>query len=924
MALELVGGALLSALFQSLFERVTSREVLYFFRAKKLDEKMLKKLRIKLWSASAVVSSAEEMQIRNPTVREWLDDLKEATNEIENLIDEIKTETLVCRLKGEPGSSTNQVLSLISTSLATEVEPKMEEILDRLEFILNQKDALGLKEGAQNRPLSRSLPSPLVEESDIFGRRFDKEAILRLLLSDDGGGIGGSTSKISVIPIVGMAGIGKTTLAQLVYNDERVNGHFDTKAWVTVSDDFDVLKITKTLFEKVHVRNTFIDYSFDSEELYDTKDLHQLQVKLKKALENRRFLFVLDDVWNENYDNWDCLRSSFESGACGSKIVATTRSEIAASRMSDVPSFHLQTISSEDCWLLFVKHAFKNLDYSRVPPNLEQIGKKIVEKCNDLPLAVKSLGGLLRSERNPRKWEDILKSDIWEFSERDSNILPALWLSYRCLLPHLKRCFAYCSLFPKNYKIAKENLVLLWMAEDLLPPQTGKRIEDVGEECFDHLISRSLIQKSSQDGSLFIMHDLVNDLAKFVLGKFGSRLEHDDLSSTTGNSIHHLSYEKRNIDGVLEFLTLAEVKHLRTFLPIGCPEVGEELIWNKLVLDVLLPSARYLRVLSLSQYPITELPCSIGNLKHLRYLSLSSTRLKVIPDQICTLYNLQTLLLLSCKYLTQLPAYMGSLINLRHLDIRGTNIKEMPAGMCNMKDLQTLTDFVLGKGNASNIKNLRELKHLRGGLRITGIENIISVGDVLEANMKGKEYLSELNLSFGVADDSQKEKEVLDGLQPHRNLVNLCIHGYKGTSFPDWTGHHSFSNMVTISLIGCINCCFLPPLGQLPSLKKLFIIRFHMVRSIGAEFYSKGSFLSQPFRSLEKLVFRHMLEWQDWSFPQGNRNEEVENFPSLRELHLEYCPKLTGGLPDKMIETLIIKNCEKLAFGPSPGRQRFA
>lgn len=907
MAAELVGGALLSAIFQSLFERMASREVMDFFTSKKLDHKKLKKLKIMLLSANSVICNAEEMQTRNPNVKEWLDELKEVTNEIEDLFDEIKTETLVCKLKSQPG---NQVLSLFSTSFATKVEPQIEDLLERLEFVLSQKDVLGLKEGVQSRPL-RSLPSPLVEESDILGRSFDKEAIIELLLSDDNGRGG---SKINVIPIVGMAGIGKTTLAQLVYNDERVKKHFDARAWVTVSDDFDVFEVTKTLFGKVYIQMD----SFDSEDICDdTKDLYQLQVKLKKALANKKFLFVLDDVWNENYDNWDCLKSPFDSGACGSKIVTTTRSEIAASKMCNVPSYHLQTISSEDCWLLFVKHAFNDIECSMVNPNLVKIGKQIVKKCNGLPLAVKSLGGLLRSELSPKKWENILKSDIWEFSE--SNILPALWLSYHYLPPHLKRCFAYCSIFPKNYEITKEKLILLWMAEDLLQPQKGKRIEDVGEEYFDHLISRSLIQKSNHDGSEFTMHDLVNDLAKFVLGKFCLRLEHDDLSSIGSNSVHHLSYDKKNIISVMEFVNLAEVKHLRTFLPLGCPEVGEELIWNKSVLDALLPSTRYLRVLSLTQYPITELPSSIGNLKHLRYLALSSTHLKVLPDEICSMFNLQTLLLLSCKYLTKLPVYMGSLINLRHLDTRGTQIKETPAGICNMKELQTLTDFVLRKHSASNIKDLRELKHLRGRLRIAGIENIVDTKDVLEANLKDKEYLNELSLlSFGVADDSQKEKEILDGLQPHTNLENLCIHGYKGTSFPDWTGHHSFSNMVTVSLIGCINCCILPPLGQLPSLKKLFIFRFHMVRSIGAEFFSNGSFLSQPFRSLEKLVFRHMLEWQEWFFPSGNRIGEGQNFPCLRELHLEYCPKLIGGLPDKTIETLIIKHCEKLDIGSIP------
>ncbi|XP_062102411.1 putative disease resistance RPP13-like protein 1 [Humulus lupulus] len=905
MAAEVVGGALLSALFQGIFERMDSREVLDFFRAKKLNSNMLKKLKIKLRSANAVVSYAEGMQTRNPAVKEWLDELKETIDELENLIDEIKTEILVSKWKDQHESSyVHQVLSFISTSFTAQVDPKIEGVLDRLELILSQMDVLGLKQ-VQNRPF-RSLPSPLVEESDILGRISDKNAIVQLLISDDA-----CFTKISVIPIVGMAGIGKTSLAQLVYNDERVKEHFNIRAWVTISDVFDVFKVTKTLFDNVSKSGILpLGYNLESEDPFDTNDFYQLQVNLKNVLANKKFFFVLDDIWNENYDKWDCLKSSFESGACGSKILATTRNDIVASKMGNVASYHLQAISSEDCWSLFVKHAFGNAEKLEQHPNLEIIGRQIIEKCNNLPLAVKSLAGLLRAELDPRKWKSMLKSDIWEFSERESNILPALWLSYHYLPAHLKRCFAYCSIFPKHFEFAKETLVLLWMAEDLLQPEKGKMIEDVGEEYFDHLLSRSLIQRSRRDTSLFLMHDLVNDLARFVLGKFCCRLEHDDLSSIGSNTIHHLSYEKNNIDSVVKFVTCAELTSLRTFLPLGSRKVGEVLIWNNSVLDELLSSAQYLRVLSLSQYPITELPNSIGNLKHLRYLNLSSTDLTLMPNEICSLFNLQTLLLLSCQYLTQLPVYVGSLINLRHLDIRGTKIKEMPEGMSSLKDLQTLTDFVLREHNASNIKDLKELNQLRGRLRITGIENIILVKDVLEANLKEKEYLNEISfVSLGSADDSRKEKEILDGLQPHKNLENLVIKGYKGTTFPNWVGHHSFSNMVTIRLDGCINCCFLPPLGQLPSLKVLFIFHFPMVRSIGDEFYSNGFPLSHPFRSLEKLVFRHMLEWQEWFSPRDN---EGENFPCLRELRLEYCPKLIGSLPHKTIDFLIIKQCNKL------------
>ncbi|GMN53690.1 hypothetical protein TIFTF001_022824 [Ficus carica] len=706
MAAELVGGAFLSAMFGTLFQKMASREVVDFFRSNKLNDRLLKKLKIAFLSVNVLLNNAEEKQIRNPAVKKWLDELIEATYDVEDLMDEIETEVSAYKQKGGCGSSTSHEVLKLSPSIISHmidkssIETKIKEILDRLKFIIEQKYVLDLKADIRNRHLQR-LPAPLVEESSVYGRDGDKEAIISLLLSDNASG-----DKISVIPIVGMGGIGKTTLAQLVFDDVRVKKHFELKVWVTISDEFDVFKITKIIFERLTSKKCEIE------------DLYELQVRLKEVLKRKRFLFVHDDVWNENYALWDVLKSPFEFGADGSKIIVTTRSKTVASKMGNVPAYALDAISDEDCWRLFAKHAYNNVDLN-VQSNL-------------LLIAIPTFGGVS---------------------------------SIQCLV-------------------------------------LNEQVLTVG----------------------------------------------------------------------------------------GC-----------------------LRVLSLSNAFIEKLPDSIGNLKLLKYLDLSFTLLVEVTDSICSLLNLQTLLLSNCRNLTQLPVNMGNLVNLRHLDIADTPLKEMPPRMCNMKDLRTLPYFDLGGGgDGSRIKELRELRHLRGTLAILGLENVIEVEDVSQANLKDKQCLHTLSLKwYGDTDDSQKEREVLDRLQPHANLKHLYINGYRGTRLSSWIGDLSYSNMVQVHLLHCRICCFFPPFGELPFLRKLQMWSFDSVVTVGSEFYSSGSSVTKPFRSLEILDLRFMAEWKEWSFLEV---EEGGVFPRLRELYLEGCPKLNVQLPSYLpsLTTLQVWRCRQL------------
>ncbi|XP_059653642.1 putative disease resistance RPP13-like protein 1 isoform X2 [Cornus florida] len=920
MAEVLVGGAFLSASLQVLFDRLASRELIDFFTKQKFDDGLINKLKVTLMALQAVLDDAEDKQITNKNVKDWLDELQHFVYHAEDLLDEIATKALKNKLAADDQSQTQRSRSKVGFSrvfhlmkqflvpincfvwapayLSDEaIESRMKEVMSELEGFVKQKNYLNLVENVGRKQWRRLQTTSLVDESEVYGRENDKEEIIELLLSGNA-----TKNEIPVIPIVGMGGVGKTILTQLVYNDARVGQNFDMKAWVCVSDEFDVSVITKKILEAVtpstNVKN----------------DLDQLQIKLKESLAGKKFLIVLDDVWNDDYNAWHLLKKPFMAGAQESRIIITTRMDKVASAMSTVPGYcHLKELSSEDCWSLFAKHAFVNGDYMS-HPKLEMIGREIVRKCKGLPLAVKSLGGILRSKLDIDEWKYILNSELWGLKE--SNILPALRLSYHYLPSHLKRCFAYCAIFLKNYRFEKEKLVQLWIAENLVQHENNMLLEDAGNHYFHELLSRSFFQRLSDNSSYFVMHDLIHDLARHVSGEFCFMLD-DDKAHNISKKVRHLSYVRDYFDAFEKFKVVKEIKYLRSFIGFSRGE-WHSFLSNK-VLNDMLPNLRCLRVLSLSQYQISELPQSIESLVCLRYLDLSRTKIKQLPDSITTMCNLQTLDLSYCVDLTRLPMNMGKLINLRHLDIRETRLIEMPMQMSKLKDLQHLTYFLVGKDGGSKISGLKELCQLRGQLRILGLENVTSGPNASEANLKGKEHLEVLELEWGGnTNDSEKEKEVLDQLQPHAGVKDLSIINYGCTSFPDWLKRtHSFHNMVSLKLVRCANCYLLPSIGQLPSLKHLRIEGMKKITKVGGEFYgdassssssSSSSCSKKPFQSLETLSFDGMPEWEEWHILGAGE------FSQLLELSLLNCPKLIGELPNHLpcLRKLTISGCQQL------------
>ncbi|KAJ0045404.1 hypothetical protein Pint_05213 [Pistacia integerrima] len=407
-----------------------------------------------------------------------------------------------------------------------------------------------------------------VREENVIGRDDDKSKVIKLLLESN------EIENVSVIPIVGLGGIGKTTLAQLVYNDKKIINHFNLRMWVCVSE-----------------------------------------------IDGKKYLLVLDDVWDDkNPDKWAKLKDLLMDGAQGSKILVTTRNEKVARITSKFPSQSLTRLSEDESWSLFMQVAFgRGLELK--DKELVTIGKGILAKCLGVPLAIRTIGHLLCDHNRISDWLQFRDCKLSEIAPEENGIVPILKLSYDHLPSHLKQCFAYCALFPKDFVFEKKSLIYNWMAQGFLYSKIKNACEeDVGEEYFMNLFSRSFFQEAKYDklGNIETckMHDLTQIVAgsECILTTLDGKSFNEKAHYVTFHVVDSSAETSREIPPIL-----VRSNNIRAI-----SFLSQSFHWDgfnhKSTFKKLLSSIKSVRMLDLSNSRISKLPNSIGKLKHLRYL----------------------------------------------------------------------------------------------------------------------------------------------------------------------------------------------------------------------------------------------------------------------------------------------------------------
>ncbi|CAI0428971.1 unnamed protein product [Linum tenue] len=938
-----IAGTLLSVLQDKLFDEVAA-----------IPRLELRQLQDTVSTIEAVLLDAEQRQVHDNSVKQWLERLSLVLYDADDVFDDYSTEAARRRTataKEGPRQEVNcvsWVTSILPPLLgqflyARKVNRDIKAIREKLDDISKDREELELE---ARTPADEYALLPSLRETDsgstaVVGRGDDIAKLTGVLLNYESG------KSISVISVVGMPGIGKTALAQLLFNDEIIKQHFELRVWVSLSDNFHVGWIVRRIVEST------------TDQRIEMLEMNELVHMLQRSIGARRYLLVLDDVHNQDSGLWGSLLDLLKLGGAGSKVLVTARSEqVATAARSKMHK--LLGLSPEASWNLFSQVVFDGEEQRDA--RVRELGWGIVEKCHGNPLLIKTLGGSLAGKDPKTEWPSTADDKILgEGHQTDDDMYSALRLIYQQLPSYLKLCFEYCSLFPKDSEIEVQTLIHLWIAHGLIkcPQVQQDNIEDVAYGHFLELLRRFFVEEGEKDDfgkvRTFQINNLMHSLAKTVAGTKNSTVRrNEDQNEQISKEVRHLTFSC-HLDASIELPAgVIRAKSLRTvFLANQELRSSNRIRRGRSILKDFCSSLERLRALDVHNSGIEQVPASIRNMKSLRYLDLSENDdIKLLPDSITDLWNLQVLKISGCERLKQLPISIGRLVNLRHLYCEGCwNMTHMPRSIGELTSLITLTWFVLPKDlsashfltvgltklgrvdpraaelsklvmnhTAAGLNELGRLNQLKGRLEIRNLGAYMKNANRSELEstsfFRAKKGLQSLSLCWdpnldekaSIFDVDDQHHWSLKCLEPPPQLTELQLCEYGGHEFPAWIS--SLKNLISLQVQDCQNFRSLPALEDFPLLKFCRLESLPQLEFMDNNCSRVEGHSSSLFQSLKKLYIFKCPKLRGW-WKEGIEDGAIisSQFHGLSTLEIRDCPKLDQmPLFPSLDEKLLLEN----------------